>query len=74
MCILAWDEPRRKQKDTMYLRYPDMAEELGISLRTLKNWVADRLIPYVKINRVVLFEPAKVRAALERLERKAVSK
>jgi excisionase family DNA binding protein len=55
----------------MYLRYPDMAAELGISLRTLKGWVADRLVPYVKVKRLVLFEPAKVKAALERLERKA---
>jgi excisionase family DNA binding protein len=55
----------------MYLRYPDMAQELGISLRTLKGWVADRLVPYVKVKRLVLFEPAKVRAALEKLERTA---
>ena len=51
-----------------------MAAELGISLRTLKGWVADRLVPYVKVKRVVLFEPGKVRAALERLERKAIYK
>jgi hypothetical protein len=51
-----------------------MAAELGISLRTLKSWVATRLIPYVKVNRVVLFEPAKVKGALERLERKAASR
>jgi hypothetical protein len=65
------DEFQAERKKTMYLRYPDMAEELGVSLRTLKNWVADRLVPYVKIKRVVLFEPAKVRTALERLERKS---
>jgi excisionase family DNA binding protein len=51
-----------------------MAQELGVSLRTLKGWVADRLIPYVKVKRLVLFDPAKVRAALERLERKAACK
>jgi hypothetical protein len=67
------DMLRAKRKTIMYLRYPDMAEELGVSLRTLKNWVADRLVPYMKIKRVVLFEPAKVRAALEKLERKAVN-
>ena len=63
-----------KRKKIMYLRYPDMAQELGVSLRTLKGWVAERLVPYVKIKRLVLFEPAKVKAALERLERKAVPK
>lgn len=63
--------PGSELKDNMYLRYKDLSEELGISLRTLKSWVAARLIPYVKVNRLVLFEPAKVKAALERLERKA---
>jgi excisionase family DNA binding protein len=58
----------------MYLRYPAMAQELGVSLRTLKGWVASRLIPYVKVKRLVLFEPGKVKAALERLERKAISR
>jgi hypothetical protein len=67
------DVLRAKPKKTMYLRYPDMAAELGVSLRTLKGWVASRLVPYVKVKRLVLFEPAKVKAALERLERKAVS-
>jgi hypothetical protein len=66
--------PRAKRNRIMYLRYPDMAQELGVSLRTLKGWVATRLVPYVKVNRLVLFEPAKVKAALERLERKAVCK
>jgi excisionase family DNA binding protein len=67
------DELRAKQIEIMYLRYPDMAQELGVSLRTLKNWVADRLIPYVKIRKVILFEPTKVRAALEKFERKPVT-
>ena len=48
-----------------------MAQGLGVSLRTLKGWVATRLVPYVKVNRLVLFEPAKVKAALEKLERKS---
>ena len=55
----------------MYLRYPDMAAELGISLRTLKGWVADRLVPYVKVNRLVLFEPSKGQGGPGELERKA---
>jgi excisionase family DNA binding protein len=65
------DATQSERKENMYLRYKDLSEELGISLRTLKSWVAARLIPYVKVNRLVLFEPAKVKAALEKLERKA---
>jgi hypothetical protein len=59
------------KRTAMYLRYPAMAAELGVSLRTLKGWVAARLVPYVRVKRLVLFEPPKVKAALERLERKA---
>jgi excisionase family DNA binding protein len=71
MCIRAWRSiPATEPKKAMYLRYPTMASELGVSLRTLKGWVANRLVPYVKIKRLVLFEPAKVKAALEKLERK----
>jgi hypothetical protein len=46
-----------------------MAEALGISERLLKNWVRDRVVPYTKIKRVVLFDPTKVEAALCQFER-----
>jgi excisionase family DNA binding protein len=51
------------------VRYAEMAKALGISERLLKNWVRDRVIPFTKIRRVVLFDPAKVESALERFER-----
>jgi hypothetical protein len=47
-----------------------MAEALGISERLLKNWVRDRLVPFTKIKRVVLFDPVKVESALGRFERR----
>jgi hypothetical protein len=48
-----------------------MAEALGVSERLLKNWVRDRVVPFTKIKRIVLFDPAKVEAALAKFERKA---
>jgi hypothetical protein len=48
-----------------------MAEALGISERLLKNWVRDRVVPFIKINRVVLFDPADVSKALEQYTREA---
>ena len=45
-----------------------MAEALGISERLLKNWVRDRVVPFIKIGRCVLFDPTKVEAALARFE------
>jgi hypothetical protein len=53
----------------MHLRYKDMAKELGISERLLKDWVSKRLVPFIKIRRLVLFDPAKVAAALSKFER-----
>ena len=46
-----------------------MAQALGISERLLKNWVRDRVEPFIKIKRVVLFDPTKVEMALQRFER-----
>jgi excisionase family DNA binding protein len=51
------------------LRYAEMAKALGISERLLKNWVRDRVVPYTKVKRLVLFDPIKVESALERFQR-----
>jgi hypothetical protein len=50
-------------------RYAEMAKALGISERLLKNWVRDRVVPFTKIKRVVLFDPVRVETALGRFER-----
>ena len=54
---------------SMHFRYKDMAKELGISERLLKDWVSKRLVPFIKIRRLVLFDPVKVKAALSKFER-----
>jgi hypothetical protein len=36
------------------------------SLRTFREWQARGLIPFKKIGRLTLFDPAEVRAALDR--------
>ena len=43
-----------------------MARILGVSVRTLENWMTARIIPYQKIGKVVSFNPDSVRAAIER--------
>jgi hypothetical protein len=35
-------------------------------LRTLREFQAKRMVPYVKLGRLVYFDPAKVRRALEK--------
>ena len=56
------------------VRYKEMAQMLGISERSLKNWVSSRKVPYIKLGRIVLFDPAKVEAALAKYERHAIGK
>jgi phage terminase Nu1 subunit (DNA packaging protein) len=49
-----------------FVRKKDMARILGVSVRTLENWMTARIIPYQKIGKVVSFNPDSVRAAIER--------
>jgi hypothetical protein len=46
-----------------------MAVMLSVSERTVRNWRKEHLIPFTKIRRAVLYDPAKVAAALEKFER-----
>ena len=42
-----------------------LAETLGVSVRTVDNWVAQRLIPYLEPSpRMHLFDPEAVKGAL----------
>ena len=42
------------------LKYEEMADLLGISHNTLRNWVSARRVPYVKVGKLVRFDPAQV--------------
>jgi hypothetical protein len=57
-----------------YMREAELAKELRVSQRTLREWRAMRLVPFFKINRLVVYDPERVRKALERFERKEVSR
>ena len=48
-----------------------IAELLGVSERTVRNWRASRIIPYTKVGRVILFDPESVERALLKFERRA---
>jgi excisionase family DNA binding protein len=37
-----------------------IAELLGVSERTVRNWRMSRIIPYTKVGRVILFDPEAV--------------
>lgn len=52
-----------------YLRPKQVATWLNISLRQVRQWQAEGVIPFIKVGGTILFDPAKVRAALDRFER-----
>ncbi len=52
----------------------ELARSYKVSRRCITNWIASRRIPCLKIGRVLRFEPAKVRAALEKFEQKEVTR
>jgi DNA-binding transcriptional MerR regulator len=56
-----------------FVREPEMAKALSVSQRTLREWRSIRLIPFLKINRVVMYDPERVRAAIQRFERREVA-
>ena len=48
------------------------AQRLSVSDRQLRDWIRDRVVPFTKVGATILFDPAKVDAALAAYERSAV--
>jgi excisionase family DNA binding protein len=56
------------------LDYRGMSAESNVPVRTLRTWVHQGKIPYIKTgHRSVFFQPSKVFAALEKFEIKAAT-
>jgi excisionase family DNA binding protein len=49
-----------------YLKAVDIAQRFGVSSRTVWNWVAQGIIPYYRVGRLVFFEPEDIKSMLER--------
>lgn len=54
-----------------YQRKKDEAKRLRVTVRSIDNWMAAGRIPYIKLGRVVLFDPAQVDEALKRFQHNA---
>jgi hypothetical protein len=49
--------------------YRTMSKEIGIAERTLRDWAFKKKVPCYRVgHRTVLFDPSKVRAALNKFE------
>jgi excisionase family DNA binding protein len=55
-----------------YLHKDELATVLGVSKRTITNWMKSRAIPFIKVGRTILFRPADVDRALQRFTFRAV--
>jgi excisionase family DNA binding protein len=51
--------------ETLFVKKAEVARALGVSARTVDNWVARRVIPYVAVSpRMHLFDLEEVKVAL----------
>lgn len=56
------------------MRVRDYAQHLGISERTLREWIYGGVIPVIKVrDHLILIDPVRADAALQRFEQKEVS-
>ena len=54
------------KKKPIYVRKADLAKKLGVSPRTIDNWLAKRMIPVIATSpRMHLFDVEAVKRALE---------
>ena len=60
-------------EESAFLTKDDIAQRCRVSRRTIDNWISKRMIPSIKMGRVLRFSWPSVQAALMRFELKAVS-
>jgi hypothetical protein len=52
------------------LREFEQAKLLNVSPRTLRDYRSKKLVPFIKLGGLILFDPERVEAALKKFERK----
>jgi hypothetical protein len=62
--------------ENILVREPEMGKQLSVPTRTLRKWRENRIIPFLKVGAIVLYDPQKVMEALRQFERnsRAVAK
>jgi excisionase family DNA binding protein len=63
MAVQPLDSTRLAQK--FVLTPEEAADLLGVSVRTIRYWVAERKIPYFHLGRFIRFKPAELVAFLD---------
>lgn len=52
----------------------DVSQHFRVSRRCITNWINARIIPCVRVGRVLRFDPERVREALARYERQEITR
>jgi len=60
-------------EESAFLTKDDVAKRCRVSRRTIDNWISKRIIPVIRMGRVLRFRWSDVEVALLRFELKAVS-
>jgi excisionase family DNA binding protein len=47
------------------LSIEELAEHLGVTVRHVRRLIAERRVPYLKVGRLVRFDPAEITARLD---------
>jgi excisionase family DNA binding protein len=66
------DKPPVTPVPRLYLRPDEAAAAIGVSRRTLSEWQANRVIPFRRVGRTVLFAIADIQQALDRFNVEAI--
>lgn len=51
---------------SLYMRPAEVIKMFAVSRRTLSNWQKEKVIPFYKIKKLVLFKRSDIEEALER--------
>lgn len=52
----------------------DVARTYGVSRRCVSNWLRARIIPCIRVGRVLRFHPDRVREAMAKFEQKEITR
>jgi len=53
------------EQKVKYLSPKELADMLGVDITTVYGWTSDRQIPFIKIGRLVRFDPIKINGWLK---------
>ena len=55
-----WDWLKGKGMNKLLINVKQLSESTGLSVFTLYSWINQKRIPYVKVGRLVRFDPKKI--------------